>query len=277
MVVGVPGAELWCVTRGRGPACLVLSSMGTAPYERMLPAGLDDHLQLTFVDLRGAGRSSGDPSRLSFDVLADDLDAVRRAIGAETVAVFGHSILGVLAIEYARRRAESVSHVITVGTPPTGDMADLSAKAGALFDVEASEERKQILSDNLQALLGNATSSHAMYAQTPMRFYDPRFNAAPLFAGADMKPAFFQHLFGELTPEWRAGAATDLRVPLWLAHGRYDYTSPGSLWDGIAPAFPTVTRRLFDRSGHQPFVEEPDRFVEMLTAWMAPRDLRLQP
>jgi len=32
MIVSVQGAELFCSTRGEGPACLVLSGIGTKPY-----------------------------------------------------------------------------------------------------------------------------------------------------------------------------------------------------------------------------------------------------
>lgn len=56
------------------------------------------------------------------------------------VAVLGHSILGVLAIEYGRRFPGSVSHVIVVGTPPSGDMALLAAKSAAFFEEDASED-----------------------------------------------------------------------------------------------------------------------------------------
>ena len=31
---------------------------------------------------------------------------------------------------------------------------------------------------------------------------------------------------------------------------------------------PTATKRIFERSGHQPFVEEPDRFTTEVTAWL---------
>ena len=88
-----------CVAGAR--RCLVLSMIGTDPYERLMPEALDDFLQLVFVDLRGGGKSTGDPDDLTFDLVADDLDAIRRALGVERVAVLGHSILGVLAIEYA--------------------------------------------------------------------------------------------------------------------------------------------------------------------------------
>jgi pimeloyl-ACP methyl ester carboxylesterase len=32
---------------------------------------------------------------------------------------------------------------------------------------------------------------------------------------------------------------------------------------------PTATIELFERSGHQPFVEEPARFVEVVTRWLS--------
>ena len=130
MMVSVDDAQLFFTTRGRGPTCLVLCSLGTRIYERQLPAALDDHLTLVFVDLRGSGRSTGDPAALTFDRLATDLETVRSALGVERVMVLGHSILGMLAFEYARRRPTSVSRVVTIGTPPSGDMHALIAKCG---------------------------------------------------------------------------------------------------------------------------------------------------
>jgi pimeloyl-ACP methyl ester carboxylesterase len=165
MNVTVAGAELNCVTRGRGPVCLVLSSVGTKPYELQLPRALDDHLTLAFVDIRGSGRSTGEAASLSFDVLADDLEAVRRALGAPRVIVLGHSIVGMLAIEYARHRPETVSHAIVVGTPPKGDMAALLAESKRYFEAHASDDRKQVLQENLANLPPGTPPSQAVFAQ----------------------------------------------------------------------------------------------------------------
>jgi proline iminopeptidase len=273
MNVAVQGAEIFYTTRGEGPACLVLSGIGTQPYERQMPPQLSDRLKLVFVDLRGCGRSTGDPADMTFDGVAGDLEAVREDLGVERIAVLGHSILGVLAIEYGRRRPASVSHVITAGTPPVGDVARVAAQGTAFFEADAAEDRKQTLRDNLARLPPGATPGEAMFAQTPLRFFDPRFDAPPLFVGADVKPAFFAHLLGPLTAGWDVTADPgSLRVPLFIAHGRYDYVVPYPVWDGIAPKLPDATLQIFERSGHQPFVEEPDRFTEAVTDWMRRRD-----
>ena len=221
--------------------------------------------------MRPAGRwlPDGEPAELTFDVVAEDLEAVRRACGAEQAVVLGHSILGALAIEYARRCPASVSHVV-VGTPPSGDMARVSAAATAFFEEDATEERRRLLAENLAALPADASPGRAMLAQTPLRFFDPRFDAAPLFAEAEVRREFLRHLLGPLTAGREvASDPRPLRVPLLIAHGRYDYTVPSSLWQRAPPQLPTARVELFARSGHQPFFEEPERFVAVLTEWMA--------
>jgi proline iminopeptidase len=268
MIVHAAGAEINCVTRGQGPVCLVLSSIGTKPYELQMPRALDEHLTMAFVDVRGSGLSTGDPASLGFDVLADDLEAIRRTLGVARVIVLGHSINGMLAIEYARRHPETVSHAIVVGTPPKGDMAALIAQSTAYFQAHASDERKQLLQENLAKLPPGTPPGQAVFAQTPMRFFDPRFDAPSLFNGANPRPEILMHLMSTLGPTWDATAGATLRTPLLIAHGRHDYTVPHVLWDDVIIGLPTATKRIFERSGHQPFVEEPERFTTEVTAWL---------
>jgi len=271
MNVAVTGAALNVVTRGAGPVCLVLSSIGTRPYELQIPPALDNHLTLAFVDVRGSGRSTGDAASLTFDRLAEDLEAVRAALAAPRVVVLGHSIVGMLAVEYARRCPDTVSHAIIVGTPPHGDMTALVAKSTAYFLEHASDERKRLLQENMARLPPGTPPAQAIFAQTPLRFFDPLFDAPPLFAGAEPRPEILGHLLGTLAPGWDVTAGAALRGPLLIAHGRHDYTVPHLLWDDVVPRLPTATMRLFERSGHQPFAEEPERFTTELTGWLASR------
>jgi proline iminopeptidase len=266
--VAVRGADLHCSVWGEGPVWLVLSSIGTKPYERMIPRQLGG--RLVFVDLRGGGQSTGEAADLTFDLLAEDLEAIRAAFGAARVAVMGHSILGVLAIEYARRCPQGVSHVVTAGTPPRGDMTWLAAEAKAFFERDASEDRKRMLRENLKALGPDSPPGLAFLAQTPTRFFDARADVSSLFAGAEVKPALLGHLLGTLTSDWEVTRdASSLRTPILLAHGRYDYTVPWVLWDGVAEQLPVATPRIFERSGHHPFCEEPAEFVKAVADWMA--------
>jgi proline iminopeptidase len=269
MRVRVPGAELFYTTTGRGPACLVPTAIGTEVYERQLAPALRDHLTLVLVDLRGGGQSTGDPTSLTFEMIAEDLEAVRRRLGLDRVAVLGHSVIGILAIEYGRRVPDHVSHVIAVGTPPHGDMTRLQQQAAEFFRSSASSERQQLLRDNLARLSPEAAFSATFSAQTPMRFADPRTDAAPLFAGASFRPALMSHLLGPLISAWDVTAnVMSLTVPTFLGLGRHDYVVPHVLWEGVAERLPRATLALFEHSGHQPFVEEPVRFGRSVRDWM---------
>jgi len=236
----------------------------------MTPPPLTDSFKFIYVDLRGGGKSTGDPGALTFDVLAADLEAVRRHAGAERVVVLGYSIVGVLAIEYGRRCPGAVSHVIAAGTPPAGDVSKLVQAGTAFFEADGSEERKTILRENLAKLPPGTPPTQAVFAQTPMRFFDARFDALPLFAEADFKPKLFERVLGPLTADWDVTVGmSSLRVPILLAHGRYDYVSPYTMWRGIVEALPDATQHVFERSGHQTFFEEPQRFAEVVREWMA--------
>lgn len=159
--------------------------------------------------------------------------------------------------------------MIAVGTPPSGDLARLSAEAGRFFEQDASEERKWILRDNLAKLPPGASLGQTLFAQTPMRFFDARFDAAPLFAEAEFRPGLLKHIMGTLAPAWDVTVgSTALRVPILIAQGRYDYTVPCVLWEGIPPKLANATLQIFEQSGHQPFFEEPDQFAVALTDWM---------
>jgi pimeloyl-ACP methyl ester carboxylesterase len=48
-----------------------------------------------------------------------------------------------------------------------------------------------------------------------------------------------------------------------------DYSVPYVLWHGVADTLPNTTLRLFARSGHQPFLEQPEEFASTLADWMA--------
>jgi proline iminopeptidase len=270
MVVSVDGAELFYETRGTGYPCIVPSILGTTVFERLLLPPLTDLFMFVCVDLRGGGRSTGDPRALTFDVLAADLEAVRQDLDASRVAVLGYSIMGVVAVEYGRRSPETVSHVIMAGTPPTADQQELVQASTAFFDADGSPERKAILRENIARLPAGTPPTKAVLAQTPMRFFDPRIDATDLFSEVQFNAGLFEHVVGPLTAQWSILSGTESpRVPILVAHGRYDYAVPYTMWAGVLDAVPNVRLHVFERSGHQTFYEEPAQFANVARAWMA--------
>jgi len=71
---------------------------------------------LVRMDERGCGLSDRDVRELSLSHYVNDLEAVIDAAGLERFALFGHSQGGAIAMEYAVRHPERVTHLVLLGT-----------------------------------------------------------------------------------------------------------------------------------------------------------------
>src|SRR5262245_3720361 len=87
---------------------------------------------LIYYDQRGRGRSydGAPPRHVSMATEVDDLERVRTWCGVDTVAVLGHSWGGLLALEYALRNPDHVSHLVLMNSAPAShaDFALLCAE-----------------------------------------------------------------------------------------------------------------------------------------------------
>jgi proline iminopeptidase len=74
--------------------------------------------RLIFTDERGSGRSGKleDPSGYTVENMAEDVEALRRALGLRSISVLGHSFGGVVAQAYALKHQERLSHLILANT-----------------------------------------------------------------------------------------------------------------------------------------------------------------
>ena len=78
---------------------------------------LSDRFTLVFYDHRCNGRSVGVPvSSMTWENLTADADALRERLGFDKWAVLGHSFGGKVALEYALRYPDSLSHLILLDT-----------------------------------------------------------------------------------------------------------------------------------------------------------------
>ena len=105
-------------------------------------------MHLVYYDHRGNGRSGRPPSEtIIFEQLCSDADALRKHLGFEEVCVLGHSFGGFVALEYALRYPERISHLILLDTAPTLDY-------GA--EIEANARCKGATQEQLEALDASA-------------------------------------------------------------------------------------------------------------------------
>ncbi len=250
-----------------------------AYYSRVFSKNLRSRLQLVFVDHRGSAPSPGPVpvSEFSLDRISDDLELVRTELGLGKVTIIGHSGHGLMALEYAKKYPESVTHVVMIGIAP--DLGDQSAaEADKYWDEMASDDRKATLDRNWDGVPEDAPEEsypgqnfiQAYVRNGPMAWYDQEFDSTPFWKDVEVNMDMFDHVWGTLLAEIDITQGLDaLDRPVFLALGRYDFlVAPPSSWDPVRPHFKDLTLRVFEMSGHTPQFEEADLFDSELLKWM---------
>jgi proline iminopeptidase len=244
--IRIRDASLFVDVVGRGYPLLLMHGGPGADHWTMLPfRRLADRYTLVFYDHRCNGRSEGAPvSSMTWENLTADAEALRQKLGFGKWAVLGHSFGGHVALEYALRHPDSLSHLVLLDTGGDSrwsqrNAADLLAKRGyspekvelvrRWFNGEfAPEEMFRIF-----LRIGGAYQHHASL----------RLLARELLAGAwrsKMRPEALifagRHLLKGWTVMDRLGEIT---VPTLVMAGRDDFVFPRNAsvnWRRESPA-----------------------------------------
>ncbi len=245
-------------------------------YTRVFSQGLRSHLKLVFIDHRGSAPSPGPVpvSEFSLDRISDDIELIRTELVLGKVAIIGHSGNALMALEYAKKYPDSVSHVVMIGIAP--DLGDASsAQADRYWDESASAERKAAYKRNWHGVaededFNSQNFIRAMVRNGPMAWYDPDFDSSPFWEDVEMNMDFLIYVWETLFAEIDITQGLDaLDRPVFLALGRYDFlVAPPSSWNSVKLQFKDLTVRIFEKSGHTPQYEQAALFDSELLTWM---------
>jgi proline iminopeptidase len=263
---------------GTGTAAIVIGSSVYLP--RAFSQNLRKHLRLVFLDHRGYAPSPGpmDAGEFTVDKMLDDVERARQQLGLGRIAIIGHSIHSVMALEYAKKYPDNVSHVIMIGS------AALNAENGhgmvmdQYWEEFASPERRAALEENRRRLPNEQLDRlppgqrflRLYIREGPRTWYDTQFDASPLWEGVG-----YNDDYGRARPFRSVDITQGLDIfdrPVFLALGRYDFrVAPPSSWDPFRTKFRDLTIRVFERSGHWPHYEEEEAFDSALLNWLEER------
>jgi pimeloyl-ACP methyl ester carboxylesterase len=259
----VDGRNLRYLDYGAGPVLLLLHGLGCCWqwWLEVLPA-LGLQRRVIAVDLPGFGHSDVLPSPGAMTTHADGMAALIEQLGLADVAVAGHSMGGLVALELGRRRPDLVGRVILVnaGGVPMSE-GRLRAVVGV---IKASH-----------ALLGNDNANRALTRR-------PRARALLSKIAIGNSGALSRELAAEVVPLMAApgyveaviAAARAVRdtnpeavaQPTLLLWGANDPIVPVSAAEEMARRLPNPTLVVIHGTGHSPHVAKPDQFIaEVLT------------
>lgn len=278
MFTNINGLKLHYLVEGSGKPCVIPSLGGTLSYERMFSAELRRHLKLVFAELRGSRSDIGDVGSANLDTIVDDLDRLRSELKLDRIAVLGHSCHGFIALRYASKYPDRISHAILVGSAPAFDGAWFG-EVLKYSEMLMSKERKDELArshERLQPAMSRATPDEAVVlnfiAGGPIQFFDARFDCAHLWKGQTFSADIFQRFWGpggEFSKFDPTAEFPKIKCPVLIASGLFDFGCPPTTWHGIKERLAKHEYRVFERSGHHPQMEEQQLFDETVVEWLS--------
>ncbi len=286
------GVDQWVMIRGErrsNPALIMLHGgpgFTETHFFRRFNAPLESAFTVVYWDQRGAGKSFDrhiPASSMTVEQFIADLDVlvdfVRKRLGHQKVAIFGHSWGSVLGPLYASRFPEKVS--VYIGCAQIGDSAAAEAASYALALAEAKRRKNPKALRQLEAIGAPPYDANALFTE---RTWHQRFDgqlrlralwklgrdffSCPETSLADL-PNIVRGFRFTLEAMWSEVSTLSLLrlvpalpMPVFVFVGALDHWVPAETSVVYFDALSAPSKQLvrFEKSGHEPFVDEPEKF-----------------
>src|SRR5436309_5265294 len=228
---------------------------------------LGDEFRLLYVDERGQGRSDCvDPTTLTLDVFARDVDRLAQALRLGSFALLGHSFGAIIATYHATEIGTAAAYVISSGGDASEALdADVQASLDALGDdghaiaasweaektVETEEQLKQLLRD-----------------QMPFHFHgEPPPGYAEETVGSPQVLRYFANI-GYGAFDYRPKLSS-VRKPTLIVVGEHDRTTTPRAARVLHEGIPNSELVVIPHAGHMSFVEKSEPYLTAVRRFLS--------
>ncbi len=242
---------------GRLPVLVLHGGPGSAHYAlEGLSALAEQGRRVVFYDQLGSGESErpDDPSLWTVETFVDQLRSVREGLGLERIHLFGSSWGGMLALEYALTQPEGLASLVLNSTPTSAPRWAKEAKR--LHDdlppgLSQEEQEKEFFRRHICRLDPQPEALKRSREKFGKQVYETMWGPNEFTVTGTLKDWDVIDRLGEI------------RVPALITSGRYDECSPAL----VAPLHEGLGGSewiLFEGSAHMPYLEEPQRYLEVV-------------
>jgi len=232
-------------------------------------------------DQLGCGRSTHLPEKgadfWGAPLFLDELDNLLAALGIdEAYDVLGQSWGGMLAAEHAVRRPAGLRALVIANSPASME----------LWLSEANRLREELPPAVQATLLAHeaaGTTDSEEYREAEKAFYDKHVcrvvpnppEVVASFAALDEDPTVYHtmngpsefHVIGTMKTWTVIDRLDQVVAPTLLVNGRYDEATPACV-QPFADRIPDVRWEVFESSSHLPHVEEEERYLQVVGAFL---------
>ena len=254
---------------GSGPPLIVLHGGPGLDHSMFRPYldSLGDEFRLLYVDERGQGRSERvDPTTLSLEVFARDVDLLAEALELDGFALLGHSFGAIIATYHATELGTAVAYVISGG----GDASD-ALDVDVETSLDALGDRRERIAASWEAektVETEAQLKQLLRDQMPFHFHgDPPPGYAEQTVGSPEVLRYFANI-GYGAFDYRPKLSS-VRKPTLILVGEYDRTTTPRAARVLHEGIPNSELVVISDVGHMSFVERPEEYLSAVRRFLS--------
>ena len=272
--IPIRDASLFTMVIGQGYPLVLMHGGPGADHTTLLPLRpCADTFSLIFYDHRCNGRSVGaDVTTMTWANLTADAEELRQSLGFEQWAVLGYSFGGMVALEYALRYPDSLSHLMLLDT--CGDSRWVQRHASEML-AKRGYSRKTV--NAAERLFNGRIKPHEMVSCMLRigRAYYYRPNLLILLRelvnGLRIKrrPEALIFGFGQLLKGWTVmDRLGEIKVPTLVFAGRHDFQFPPEHQATLAEQINGAQLAIIEDAGHSAPMERTAEVIEIIKRFM---------
>jgi proline iminopeptidase len=287
--VDAHGVMIYYSIIGKGEPLLIVHGGPGASHDYFLPylLPLARTNRLIFIDERGSGQSEKLENAADYTVenMVEDVEAVRKELNLGKISLLGHSYGGVLALAYALKYQQNLSHLILCSTfHSTSAMNEVFKKIEAKMDpallkrIQGMEkeglfghgkdfERNRYTQEYMVAAWGEGYFPY-LYQNHPDPNYDPVANGVTSWdLYREMWGSDGEFIIdGNLKSVEYGDRLSTISVPTLITAGDNDECDP-SLSREMNEKIKGSKIVIFPKSGHMTFVDQPSLFISTINGF----------
>jgi pimeloyl-ACP methyl ester carboxylesterase len=276
--------EISYTVAGAGPVIFVQGpgwGLDSQIYQSTLKFLQPDYT-LVYVDPRGTGDAAPikDLAQLASDLMADDLEALRQHLGLGKIVLMGHAHGGFIAMKYALKYPTRLAHLILIDCILLRSLEDDVRQVNENlqrhprrkepgWEAAVARFKDEYEARTVEALRENLLTTAVLY----FYYYGARQRAAFEKAVSEGRLSinnFDQFVQRDLLHYDLDGQEAKIAASTLLLYGLYDPYFIRASARRLHFAMRNSKLQLFERSGHYPWIEEPQHFAEVVKAFLAP-------
>lgn len=270
-------------SEGKAPLVLLHGGPGsTHNYFEVLDRIAESGRQVIMYDQIGCGNSfvEGHPELFNADTWIKELIALREHLGLDEIHLLGQSWGGMQAIWYALEyKPKGIKSYILSSTLSSAKLWEKEQKRRISYMSEA--DQKALLEAEKTGDYSSKEYNEAldrfmkMYCAGEVTENDPECLRRPKKSGSEAYVVGWGH--NEFSPSGTLAGYEftdrlyEIKEPCLITSGAIDLSSPyiaKTMYDRI----PNSKWELFEYSRHMPFVEENEKYMEVLNKWLEEND-----